>query len=349
MRLLRDASRCIMYFGVLLIFTLRLAASATAQDRSEPFRDCSECPVMVSIPPGSFFMGVPPSEEESEDVPIQFRGRSVPQHVVTFREGFAIAKYDVTRAEFAVFVRETSYQGDNSCWKTVINEALHRYEKREVRGVSWERPGFAQTERDPVVCVSWEDAKAYINWLSARTRRPYRLPTEAEWEYAARAGSPAARFWGNDRKEACRFANVYGLLKLRFTKLPVPGDNVFDCQDRVLFTAPVGSFEPNPFGLFDMLGNVDQWVEDCRSKTYEGAPNDGSARIAGDCPSHIVRGGAWSFPPWAVRTGFRHWLAFNLHDVDCGFRVAGPLGNLVSVVPSGSVKVQMLAQIHRPR
>src|SRR5258706_1908920 len=144
MRLRRVASRCIVYVGILLTFTLRLDAFATAQDRSEPFRDCSECPVMVPIPPGSFLMGVPPGEEESEGVPTQFRGRSIPQHLVTFREGFALGKYDVTRAEFANFVRETNYQGGNSCWKTVINEALHRYEKREVKGASWERPGFLQ-------------------------------------------------------------------------------------------------------------------------------------------------------------------------------------------------------------
>src|SRR5205814_4457362 len=186
--------------------------------------------------------------------------------------------------EFAAFVRETGYSAGNSCWQPQAVVELRKLEWRLLIGSTWEHPGFPQTERHPVICVSWDDAKAYVTWLSAKAKRPYRLPTEAEREYAARAGSSTARFWGDGRDDACRYANVSGLTKKKAAKYtpagkfpPSGGDYYFSCEDRFRAGSPVGSFEPNAFGLCDMLGNVDQWVEDCWTLGYEGAPGDGSA------------------------------------------------------------------------
>ncbi|HXP73130.1 MAG TPA: SUMF1/EgtB/PvdO family nonheme iron enzyme [Stellaceae bacterium] len=222
-------------------------------------------------------MGIPPGEDERENAPPGFRGWSAPQHPVTIREGFAIGRFDVTVEEFAAFVRESGYSAGDRCWQGQPNFELRKLEWRLLIGRNWEHPGFAQSSRHPVVCVSWDDAKAYVRWLSVKAKRPYRLPTEAEWEYAARAGTSTARFWGDGRADACRYANVSGLTKMKTAKYaptgaPVPfNDRFFTCVDRFPAEAPVGAFEPNAFGLYDMLGKcrpmggglLDAWVPGC--------------------------------------------------------------------------------------
>jgi formylglycine-generating enzyme required for sulfatase activity len=157
---------------------------------------------MVMLPPGRFIMGTPPGEEERENAPDYFRGHSVPQHSVTIQHSFAIAKFDMTRDEYAQFVAETNRPDPDSCYTPDVSGG-----ESDKKGVNWHSPGFPQTGRDPVVCVSWDDAQAYVTWLSAKTGHVYRLPTEAEWEYAARAGTATARY-GNDRPaELCRYIN----------------------------------------------------------------------------------------------------------------------------------------------
>lgn len=319
-----------------------VAAPVAAQSRSalQPFKDCSECPQMVPIPAGSFVMGVPAGEDERENTPPGFRGWSAPQHPVTFREAFAIGRFDVTVEEFAAFIRESGYSAGDRCWTPLPDAQKQKLEWRLVIGRNWEHSGYAQSARHPVVCVSWDDATAYVKWLSIKAKRPYRLPTEAEWEYAARAGTSTARFWGDGRVEACRYANVSGLNKMRTAYAvhpgaPVPnGDMFFACSDRFAKEAPVGAFEPNAFGLYDALGNVDQWVEDCWKPGYAGAPSDGSASLAGDCGGHVARGGTWANPPYAVRSGNRSWLGTGMRTAYLGFRVAAPVDALVSRAPS---------------
>jgi sulfatase modifying factor 1 len=330
----------------LLAFALMVATSlggprALAQNhapQTEPFRDCSECPVMVPIPPGSFVMGVASDEEERENVLPQFRGWSAPQHLVTFRESFAIGKYDITRNEFADFVRESSYRTGDTCWNTVDNAQLRRNEMREVAQQNWAKPGFPQTGKDPVVCVSWNDAKAYVDWLSSKTHRKYRLPTEAEWEYAARAGTEGARYWGDSQDNACAYANVSGLSRLGTTKYPISKDRFFACWDSYRFTSPVDAFPPNPFGIHDVLGNVAQWVEDCWNQGYVGAPTDGSAWLSGECRGRPIRGATWNNPPNVVHVGNRAWLGVGMRMGTIGFRVAGPVDNLISVAPRDSAR-----------
>jgi len=194
-------------------------------------------------------------------------------------------------------------------------------------GFSWRHTGYAQTDRDPVICVSWDDAKAYIAWLSKKAARPYRLPTEAEWEYAARAGSAAARFWGDDRSQACRYANVADLAKLAPHN---PQLEPFKCSSGFVATAPVGSFLPNAFGLHDMLGNVWQLVEDCWNNDYQGAPDDGSAWLAGYCKLRVLRGGSYNDDPALVRTGNRNKAQTGLRGHNWGFRVAAPPNDVIS-------------------
>jgi len=307
----------------MLISGMALAvATAAAHAQSQPFRDCLDCPEMVAIPPGSFIMGVPPGEEERERVPLQFAGLSVPQHRVTIGQGFALGRFLVTRGEFAAFVRDTGYQTGDRCWVFSADIYDRTYKFQEKPGFDWRRPGFAQTDRHPVTCVSFNDATAYVEWLSRKTGRTYRLPSESEWEYAARAGSPSARFWGDDRSQACRYANVADLTMFRALKLELDPEWNFDCLDGFTYTAPVGSFESNAFGLYDMLGNLWEWVEDCWNKNYQGAPTDGSAWISGECGRRVGRGGSWSTYARNIRVGYRSWGEPGNHGTNDGFRVA---------------------------
>lgn len=288
---------------------------------------------MVPIPPGSFTMGAAPGEEERENVPPQYQGWAAPQHLVTFKESFAIGKFDVTRNEFAAFVRDTNYAAGNACWTIADNAQLHRYEHRLVPQLRWNQPGFAQTGKDPVVCVSWNDARAYVEWLSNKTHRKYRLPTEAEWEYAARAGTLGTRYWGDSPYIACVYANVSGLSKTGTSKYPVSKDRYFPCREIYRATSPVDAFPPNSFGLHDALGNVAQWVEDCWMQGYVGAPDDGSAWLSGNCGGRMVRGGSWDNPPYAVTASNRSWFGTDMRLIIVGFRVAGPVDNLLSARP----------------
>ena len=260
----------------------REKAALARLDRDWPagktFRDCVDCPEMAVIPPGRFTMGSPSHEE----------GRSKdegPQRQVTIPRRFAVGKYEVTRGEFARFVAATGHATGNSCWTYEGGE----WQERSGRG--WRNPAFDQTARDPVVCVSWHDAKAYVSWLSKKTGKRYRLLSEAEWEYAARSGTRTRFHWGDDASVQCSYANGADLaVKDRYG-----WSGAAICRDGHVHTAPVGSFAANRFGLHDMHGNVWEWVEDCWHESYRGAPPVGRAWTAGgDCGKRVLRGGSWS-------------------------------------------------------
>jgi formylglycine-generating enzyme required for sulfatase activity len=304
------------------IMGFRVARSLAAQEQAHApvsgtqFRDCSNgCPEMVMLPPGRFVMGAAPGEEEREKIMDYFRGHSVPQHSVTIQHSFAIAKFDVTRDEYAQFVAETKRPDPDSCYGP--DESGGESDKK---GVNWHSPGFPQTGRDPVVCVSWDDAQAYVAWLSAKTVHVYRLPTEAEWEYAARAGTTTARYGSDNPAELCRYIN-HGDLDFG-DRHPAESDVNRQCRDGYGFTSPVGSLTPNQFGLYDMLGNVWQWTEDCWNENYNGAPSDGSSWQSGDCGRRVVRGGAYSNTPSLVRASVRNRPKLSGRDHSGGFRVA---------------------------
>ena len=231
-------------------------------------------PNMVLIRPGSFVMGI--SEKESETVGFkEWDVRSRPQHRVTISRLFLLGRYPVTRGEYAAFAQET--------------------------GRTLEPPASEQNDRHPAVNVSYDDAMAYCAWLSERTGLTYRLPSEAEWEYACRSGTETARWWGDE---------------------PDPKMANFDSKG----TTEVDAFPANPWGLHDMLGNVFEWVEDCWRDDYRGAPLDGSANLRGDCGAREARGGSWFTSPDFVSAAYRNRFDVEHRSTAVGFRVLREIG-----------------------
>jgi formylglycine-generating enzyme required for sulfatase activity len=240
------------------------------------FRECDkDCPKMVVVPAGEFMMGSPANEKG------RFPNEG-PQHRVTIAKPFAVSEFAVTFADWDACVS--------------FGACLQVTDSGMGRGLK------------PVIQVSWKDAKQYVAWLSRMTGKPYRLLTEAEYEYAARGGTQTAYPWGdeigknNANCAVCR--------------------SEWDNQG----TAPVGKFVPNGFGLYDIVGNAFTWVEDCYHDDYDGAPTDGSAWLTGDCRTHVVRGGSWGQPAQLLRSAYRHRRVFSDdHDYFVGFRVARTL------------------------
>jgi formylglycine-generating enzyme required for sulfatase activity len=242
------------------------------------FRECAQdCPKMIVIPPGRFMMGSPASETDR-------LAREGPQHEVTIARPFAVSRFEVTWDEWEVCVK--------------YGDCPH------ISDSTWGR------RTRPVINVTWEQAKQYVAWFAGMTGQPYRLLTEAEWEYAARAGTDTAYPWGNEIGNGN--ANCSGC-----------GSHWADEKK----TAPVGSFPPNAFGLHDMIGNVWEWVEDCYQDSYNGAPADGLALTTRDCVNHVVRGGSWSVwqVPQSARSASRDNYAKDQQRSMVGFRVARTL------------------------
>jgi formylglycine-generating enzyme required for sulfatase activity/uncharacterized caspase-like protein len=248
----------------------------------DSFRDCPECPEMVVVPAGEFMMGSPASEAEH-------RSDEEPQRKVTIAQPVAVGKFEVTFAEWDACV------ADGGC-------------KDGAGDKGWGR------SKQPVIYVSWNDTNQYLAWLSRKTRRTYRLLSEAEWEYAARAGTTTP--YATGRTIITDQANFNG---------KVTYGNSAKGQDRGR-TIEVGSFAPNAFGLHDMHGNVSEWVEDCYLANYAGAPTDGSARLgaSADCP-RVVRGGSWIDTSWSLRATARYRESPLLRRATIGFRVARTL------------------------
>ena len=187
-----------------------------------------------------------------------------------------------------------------------------------------------------MINVSWQDARDYAAWLSAKTGKEYRLPTEAEWEYAARAGTTTRRYWDEtpDQKPdpACAHANVFdrGNIERIEARYGAIGQSRFLCEDPYPFTAPVGAaeFNPNPWGLHDTIGNVWEWAQDCWHESYEGAPGDGSAwevENPAECERRVVRGGSWYSAPQDMRSASRFWFSPGYHFSNLGIRLARSL------------------------
>jgi formylglycine-generating enzyme required for sulfatase activity len=262
---------------------------------------------MLLISPGSFVMGSPESE------PGRFEDEG-PQHPVTVARAFAVSTAPITRAQYEVFVRTTRRSDPGTC-------ASMSAEGNWVRtsGLSWNNPGFEQAAEHPVVCVSWEDAQAYARWLSEKTGRTYRLLTEAEFEYIARAGSTTTFSWGASGEDMCAHANGFDAAARR-TYPDWPGAA---CDDGHVHTAPVHAFPANAFGLFGTVGNVFQWTEDCFLEGgYAGAPADGSARIVAGCEARVIRGGSWLNSSRGLRAAMRDRDRQGDRYTNVGIRVA---------------------------
>lgn len=260
------------------------------------FRDCPHCPKMVVVPEGSFLMGSPPSGDW------RFADEE-PQQRVTVLAAFAIGVYEVTFAEWDACV------GDGGC--------------RDYRPAD---EGWGRGRR-PVTNVSWEDARHYTQWLSEETGEFYRLPSEAQWEYAARAGTQTARYWGEDAAEQCRYANGFDR---NLAAIDQRGLSLFDrlgvnpasCSDgQGKGTAPVGSYAPNAFGLYDVIGNLTEWTDDCWNEGHAGRPENEEVRGSGDCSRRVLRGGTWGYPVESLRSAYRASFELDHRDNGLGFRV----------------------------
>ena len=281
----------------------------------EHFRDCPECPEMVVVPAGRFQMGNLSRSGYSER----------PVHEVTISDSFAVGRYEVTRREFARFVEATGYDTGNICM--IWNEEGKIVDKRKRADWRWHDPGFSQTYRHPVTCVSWHDAQAYVQWVSEVTGQAYRLLSEAEWEYVARAGTTTEYWWGNTAShDYANYGAVWFEADTGFTFTDKFFTGLATGADHWVTTAPVGSFAANAFGVFDTAGNVWEWVEDCWNEDYRGgAPTDGSAWTSGACSLRELRGGSWNSDPVSLRSAGRNWDDTGNRDNSYGFRVARTL------------------------
>jgi formylglycine-generating enzyme required for sulfatase activity len=251
-------------------------AAERALKPKDIFKECNECPEMVVLPAGNFTMGSPVGEH----------GRDVdegPQHSVTIGKPFAVSRFAATFDEWDACIAGGGCNGHTP------------------RDQGWGRG------RRPVLNVSWDDAMAYVAWLCRKTGKAYRLLTEAEWEYATRAGSATAYYWGDAIGKGN--ANCDGC------------GSQWDNQQ----TAPVGSFAANAFGLYDMAGNAWQWTQDCYQESYNGASPDGSAWTGGDCSHRVIRGGSWISIPPILRSAGRFWNTVNSRGNLLGFRAARTL------------------------
>jgi formylglycine-generating enzyme required for sulfatase activity len=256
--------------------TVLTASAERALKPGDIFKECSaECPEMVVVPAGEFMMGSPENEPGHN-------ADESPQHKVAIAKPFAISKFEITFDEWDACV-------------TLGGCAVQAGDKGWGRGTR------------PVINVSWDDAQQYVAWLSKQTGKPYRVLSEAEWEYAARAGSDKAYSWGNEVGAGNANCNSCG--------------SQWDAKQ----TAPVGSFAANAFGLYDMHGNVWEWVEDCYHGNYTGAPTDGSPWVSRGCSGRVLRGGSWFSFPQVLRAAYRFRLSSEDRYNYFGFRLGRTL------------------------
>ncbi len=296
-----------------IVFAL---ASPMAPAQSAPPPTLIE-PPMVAIQGGEFMMG---SDRNKMSQPI---------HNVVVKP-FALGKYEVTVKEFRQFVEATNYRASRFCRQMAGKRGF------AVLSGSWNENTLPSSEYHPVVCIGWNAMEAYVQWLSKETGKKYRLPSEAEWEYANRAGSTRAYAHGNDEFEVCRHGNVADRSAEAALRRDYDGMEsknyvgVAPCDDKSDYASVVGMYQPNAFGLFDMLGNVAEALQDCFHETYVGAPGDGAAWPAPDCKERAKRGGSWHWPaPHASARG-----AMMVTDVGAleGFRIAQDVDGKVESV-----------------
>ena len=303
------------YLLPLLCGLLAASQCNAAATKTTPttFRDCPNCPEMVVIPAGSFTMGTLAAHRVPTEVPAEL----APQRI-RIERAFALGRYEVTRAEYAEFAAATGRAGVAVKCRTWV-ESVQGF--RDLM-IAWDAPNVPRqpTPRHPATCIDWHDARAYTEWLSAKTGRAYRLPSEAEWEYAAKAGTDTLRHWGDDPNSGCRYANLND--RRTQSRYPLAWAGV-DCDDGFEDVAPVGSLAPNAFGLYDMIGNVWEWAEDCSTLTYHGRPTDQRAWVwEGGCKRRIQRAGGWSTGPERTRAAFHGDGDAEDRADFAGFRVA---------------------------
>jgi formylglycine-generating enzyme required for sulfatase activity len=255
---------------------------------------------MVILSAGQMVMGSPADEIGRDD-------DESPQWRVAVA-AFAIAETEVTRAQWQTFERASGHRATSGC----LSRRDDGYTNEAHLG--WRYPGFTQTDEHPVVCVNWDDAQAYSHWLSSKTGHRYRLPTEREWEYAARAGTQTPYPWTEGVEQLCAYANLADeALRRHQPRLPAQS-----CNDSHPHTAPVGSFTPNAWGLYDMHGNVMEWVQDCWSPRLN---SDAVYKAPLNCRSRVTRGGGWDLTGRYLRSAYRGKAPQANQGTATGFRL----------------------------
>lgn len=294
------------------------ASMKPGQRLTDPLASGGSGPELVVIPLGSYSMGSPKNEKDRAN-------NEGPQVQVKFARAFAMAANEITVAEFRRFVKATGYAPTSLQTRksTIYDESTGTLSERN--GVTWEDDHLGRKASDnlPVIHVSWQDARAYAEWLSRETGKRYRLPSEAEFEYALRAGSNTPYPWG-DGVPTKPVANVTGSRDRSESKRNWV-NSFANYNDGYWGPAPVRSFEANRFGLFDMAGNVSEWVEDCWHDTYQRSPTDGSAWVNDGCGTRMLRGSSWASAPDQVRSAFRLGASPNSVDARLGFRLVRDL------------------------
>jgi formylglycine-generating enzyme required for sulfatase activity len=274
--------------------------SEIALTEKDHFKECAACPEMLVVPEGEYMMG-------SSDDELERLGNEGPQHRVKIARRFAVGKLKVTREEFEAFANETSYSVGDKCFTLEDGKAEER------SGRSYRNPGFDQDGKHPVVCIDWDDAKAYVAWLSKKTGKLYRLLSESEWEYVARAGSKTPFWWGSS---------------ISTDQANYDGNSSYGSGGKGQYrqkTVPADMFKANPWGLYQVHGNAFEWVEDCWNETYQYGPADDWVRMAGNCGRHVRRGGAWNIIAKMLRSAYREQRPAATRGSNMGMRVARTL------------------------
>lgn len=288
---------------------------------AETFQDCDLCPQMTIIPGGTYMKGSPQNEpgranddrNHDEDSQAGPGGTQVKVSV----PAFALGTHEVTNREFGRFVDKTGYEMRVGC----IAYARRDGSWSRFPNATWNNTARPFNEDFPATCIDWHAANAYIKWLSDLSGQPFRLPTESEFEHARRAGSASAYHFGSDPVQSCRYGNVpdadYGSA--------APGRPALKCSDGYWDLAAVGQFEPNAFGIYDITGNIWEWLSDCYEKSYANAPTDGSALLSGDCEARSIRGGSWGYDLSSLRSADRSDDPPDALYDGIGFRIARDL------------------------
>lgn len=281
---------------LLAITAVGAGAPAASRDLQpgDVFTDCETCPELVVVPAGAFILGTMVENDEKREHPAESD-----LTLIRVRRRFAMGRYEITRAQFAEFATATEWRQGTACRTWDFERS--RFTAGE--DGDWRSPSFPKTPRDdhPAVCVDWFDARDYAEWLSEKTGQHYRLPSETEWEYAAKAGTDTLRHWGNDPFDGCDYANTFD--RSGEDAYPLAWEAA-PCRDGYADLAPVGSLQPNAFGLYDMIGNVWEWAEDCSSQSYVGRPKDERPWVWDDCARRIQRGGSWITAPARSRSSY---------------------------------------------
>lgn len=280
---------------------------------TDKLKDGSSAPDLIILSTGSFLIG-------SKNTELGRHENEGSQKQVHLLHLVALGKTEVTVSQFKKFVEDTNHITDA---ENDAKKGCRIFENEWVWKSNhyWRKPGYFQTDEHPVVCISWNDAVAYTEWLSEQTGHFYTLPSESEWEYAARSDTSTLRFWEQNNESACLYANVSDITRATMHNLNKSDKNIFACEDGYAYSSPVGSFKENPYGFYDILGNVWEWTADCWNNSYDNLPLDGQPHLSGNCENRVYRGGAWGNSPNLIRAAKRGTDPKEFRYYNVGFRV----------------------------